>query len=506
MRGLPKSVRARLTVWYSVMLCLPLVAFAVVSYLAFSRTLTSRTDAFLHDALTVFGNELLVERRLFPVVEEAIRTTVREVRFRDLQIVVLEEGGAVLASSATAPGTHASGPGQTLPLSSLLVDALETGDVGEVRVSTMAGPEGGYRVRLQPLVVGDRSFSVAGVYPLAEVEGTLRRIRHLFVVAIPLLLLIAGTGGWFLARRGFRPLSAMVARAREIGATTLHERLPVVADDELGALARVLNDLLDRLERSFEQQRRFVADASHELRSPTAILRSETDITLSREHRTEAEYRESLALIQDAARRLARVVDDLFLLARADGGHMVLHPAPLYLDEVVRDTVRAVRPLAERKRIRVGLSGMVEAPLHGDPDLLGRLLLNLLDNGIRYSPEGGSVQVAMARSGGVLEIRVADPGPGIPAEAQARVFERFFRVDSARSRTESPLTSGAGLGLAIGRRIAEMHGGRLELASSRPGRTEFLLTLPEGGLTAPVREGPGGGTDRSFPPAGPPAP
>jgi two-component system OmpR family sensor kinase len=312
------------------------------------------------------------------------------------------------------------------------------------------------------------------------------RIRTLFMVAIPLLLLLAGTGGWFLARRSFRPVSAMAARAREISATTLHERLPVVADDELGALARVMNDLLDRLERSFEQQRRFVADASHELRSPTAILRSETDITLSREHRSEGEYRESMAVIQATARRLTRVVDDLFLLARVDGGHPVMSPLSLYLDEVVQETVRVARPLAEQKGVNIEVRHGAEGPLQGDPDLLGRALLNLLDNAIRHSPDGGSVEVSLEESGSGFSIRVVDAGAGIPPEARERLFERFFQVDSSRTRAGSTLTSGAGLGLAIGRHIAEMHGGSLVLAESCPGRTEFLLTLPKVGIPGPV--------------------
>jgi len=276
----------------------------------------------------------------------------------------------------------------------------------------------------------------------------------------------------------------MASRAAEISASTLHERLPVVADDELGALARVLNDLLDRLERSFVEQRRFVADASHELRSPTAILRTEADVTLAREHRSEAEYRESLEIVQDAARRLSRVVDDLFLLARADGGHLAMEESALYLDEVVADTVHTAKPLAEAKNVRVEVSVTEDAGIRGDPDLLGRVLLNLLDNAIRHSAEGGVVHVAMSEGPGTVAVSVVDAGGGIPPEIQPHVFDRFFRGDAARTRPGGNLTSGAGLGLPIGRRIAQMHGGRLELTSSRPGRTEFTLILPSAGAEA----------------------
>ncbi len=478
MRWLPTSVRTRLTLWYSVVLALPLVAFAFTSYLIFAGTERTRTDEFLADALTVFARELAAERRADPGTDEGLLRTLREVRFRRVDVVILDERGAVVGASAplgepeerddsilpAAPGELVAGLGDA---------ALALPWTGTVRRGRQA-----FRVQVRELPLGDRTLRLAGVHPLAEVEATLRRIRRLFLVAIPLIILCAAVGGLFLARRSFRPVAAMATRAAEIGASTLHERLPIVADDELGALAGVLNDLLDRLEQSFEHQRRFMTDASHELRTPTAIVRTEADVTLSRATRTEEEYRTSMAIVQDAARRLARIVDDVFLIARADAGHLVVHPTPLYLDELVRDTARAVSPIAEGRGISIELGQMVEAPMVGDGDLLDRLLLNLLDNAIKHSPAGGAIEVGMRTLGGACEVSIVDAGPGVPDEARERVFERFFRVDAARSRAESTLTSGAGLGLSICRRIAEIHGGTLELADSRPGRTEFRVRLP----------------------------
>ncbi len=246
----------------------------------------------------------------------------------------------------------------------------------------------------------------------------------------------------------------------------------------------MVNELLDRLEQAFAQQRRFVADASHELRTPTAILRTEADVTLARDHRAESEYRASMEVMRDATRRLTRIVDDLFLLARADAGHLVVHSQPVYLDEIVDDAVRGVRSVAEARGLRVELNKLVDSPLNGDGDLLGRIVLNLLDNAIKYADAGGVIAVSLDRRNGDYHVAVVDSGPGIPRDAQSHVFDRFFRVDTARSRTESAengVTSGAGLGLSIARRIAELHGGRLELVESRPGRTEFLLTLPASG-------------------------
>ena len=168
-------------------------------------------------------------------------------------------------------------------------------------------------------------------------------IRRMLASPFPLLILVAAVSGWFLAQRSLAPVGSMATHAAEISATNLHERLPVSGGDELVRLAQVINDLLDRLKRSFEQQRRFMADASHELRTPTAIVRTEADVTLSREHRGESEYRESVAIMRDASRRMTRIVDDLFLLARADAGHLVLRRAPIYLEEVVETSARCVR-------------------------------------------------------------------------------------------------------------------------------------------------------------------
>jgi heavy metal sensor kinase len=448
----PSSLRSRLTLWYTALLGLPLVVFAIASYLVFARTLERRTDRFIGDALTAFARELTAERRTALSAVQAMQSTVEEVRFRDLQIAIADSTGRAVAMSAPP-----------------------------VRNS---GDRDRFRVLTRRLAVGGQQFTLTGTYSLADIDEMLERIRGMFLIAIPLLVLAAAAGGYALARRSLAPVTAMGVRAAAISASNLDERLPVGGGDELMGLARVVNDLLDRLERSFAQQQRFVADASHELRTPTSILRTEAEVTLSRPHRAEEEYRASMAIVQDAARRLTRIVDDLFLLARADSGHLVARREPLYLEDLVHDAARAVRAVADRRGVKVELAALVEAPFQGDADLLGRLLLNLLDNAIKYSPEGGTVLVGMSRGDGGCEITVADEGAGIPPEAQERVFERFFRVDAARSRGDASVMSGAGLGLAIARRIAEMHGGRLELAGSRPGRTTFRLTLPVEGRPA----------------------
>lgn len=480
----PSSLRSRLTLWYSALLAVPLIAFALLCYFVFAHALLARTDRFIGDALAAFSRELVAERRAAATVEEAMQTTVDEVRFHDLHIIILDSARRVVAMTSLVDDDAAASRRPVAQVGNQIVASLRAYDVTSPLAMSVVTDHGTYRVVSHPMTVRGQAFGLTGTYSLVDIEDVLARIRQMFAVAIPLLILCAATGGYFLAKRSLAPVSAMTSRAADISASNLHERLPVSGGDELVGLARVVNDLLDRLENSFDQQRRFMADASHELRTPAAILRAETDVTLSRPHRSEEEYRASVSVMQDAARRLTRIVDDLFLLARADAGHLVMRREQLYLEDLVHDAARGVRHVADQLGVRVALGQVAEAPFEGDADLLGRLLLNLLDNAIKHSPEGSIVDIGLVRRVDQYEISVVDAGPGIPPEAQQRVFERFFRGDAVRSRAETSATSGAGLGLAIARRIAELHGGRLELIESRPGHTEFRLTLS--GASAPT--------------------
>ncbi len=481
----PSSIRVRLALWHSILLGLPLVIFAVVCYIVFSRALIGGTDRFIAEALSAFSRELWAERRGDLTARQAMQATVHELQFRELHILILDPSGNVVAA-AGPPDSTGKSMSHAPDHAELIALLAVHGDYSRIRTTSMTSSAGTFLLRAQPLDANGERFLLVGRYPLRDVEHTMADIRRTFSVAIPLLMLAAAASGYFLALRSLAPVASMAQRATAITADNLHERLPVSGGDELVRLARVVNDLLDRLESSFDQQRRFMADASHELRTPTAIVRTEADVTLSKANRTELEYRASVGIMQDASRRLTRIVDDLFLLARSDAGHLVVHRAPLYLEDIVDDAARSVRPLADRRRVTVSTGPMIESAMHGDADLLGRLLLNLLDNAIKHSPEHGTVTVEMARRDDWAIVTVVDEGLGIPTDARERVFERFYRVDSARTRQETSHSSGAGLGLAIARRIAEAHGGRLDLGESGPGRTVFQVTLPVDGINAPA--------------------
>jgi len=442
----PSTLRWRLTLWYTALLAVPLVALAIGFYALFAVTLSDKTDRFIDDALTAFSRELVAERRAALSAEDAIRSTVEEVRFRDLHIAVRDGAHRLVAMTPPLPGSAAS-----------------------VRVLSR-------RVAL----AGD-VFEVTGTYSTADIDDILKRIRGVLAIIIPLLVVAAAGGGYFMATRSLSPVFAMAERAAEITATNLRERLPVSGGEELARLARVVNDLLARLENSFVRQRQFMADASHELRTPTAVLRTEADVILAQRHRTEEEYRASLAVIREAAARLARIVDDLFALARVDAENVATRRERVYVEELIDDAMRMVRPLGDARGVRVNLQDAVEAPVDADADLLGRLMINLLDNAIKHSPDGGVVEVRMRRHDGVVDVGVIDQGRGIPVEDRDRIFHRFVRLaedDGAAPDQPGARQSGVGLGLAIARRIAEAHGGSLIVFDSTPGRTEFRLTLP----------------------------
>jgi heavy metal sensor kinase len=340
----------------------------------------------------------------------------------------------------------------------------------------------------------DADDSCRGIYQLAFADSTgrpsvvvvtdsteslsdqLDTLQDVLAFAVLLALLLAGCGGWLLARHSLSPLAVMAAATERITANNLQERLPMGSSDELGRLASSFNDLLSRLSASFSQQRLFMADASHELRTPLSIARTAAQVALQKSERSGSEYREALAVIEQQAGRLGRIVEDMFALARADMNQLPLDISELYLDEVVADTTRASAVLAEGKGLHLKSQAMQETPYRGDERLLRQMISNLLDNAIKFTPEGGTVDVRLQQVAAGYQITVTDTGCGIPEELQPRVFERFFRVDKARVGTNG--LGGAGLGLAIARSIAELHDGHLTLQHSGPEGSTFCISLP----------------------------
>jgi heavy metal sensor kinase len=495
------SVRARLTLWYTGVLALVLISSALAGYFFLSFTLNRRTDDALGEMANVFAATLASDEadshrgeanaadaargedaKSSP--DEAVKEAVSQNQFRDYQIVVYADARREVARSAVPQRRNEPGPTRAPAASKIsgVLDAVARTPGSALYFATLSDGDNQYRVVGRRVLARGSVYTLVVLRPLHDQEDLLEGASYALLIAVPLALLLASIGGYFLARKSLAPVVRMSATAARIGAANLHERLPVANErDELGGLARVINALLARLDTSFEQQRRFMADASHELRTPIAIMRSEAEVALSEPEISKAELRESIAIFRDETKRLTGIVEDLFMLARADAGQYQLTPSEFYLDELASEVARAVRTLIAEKGLILQTDAVEEMPFRGDENLLRRLLLNLVDNAIKYTPKGGAVTVSCKRDGKRYIITVSDTGPGIPAESAPHIFERFYRADSARSRAEDEsagLTSGAGLGLSIARWIAEAHEGTLALQHSSEAGSIFQLVLP----------------------------
>jgi heavy metal sensor kinase len=366
----------------------------------------------------------------------------------------------------------------------------ETGDLGELALRTgmqfevtegltvihrTAGWPRAGAVPFRRAALDDSTHRIIAARDERSVRQTLWTLAVIMATAIPCAVGVAIVGGYLLAGRVLAPVGAMADTARRITAESLDARLPVAnSADEFGRLAGVFNETLSRLDAAFEQLRRFTADASHELRTPLTAIRSVGEVALQRSLTTEG-YREVIGSMLEEVDRLARLVENLLLLTRAEAGRIPLSRAIVDLRELVASVSDGLRVLAEEKNqeLIVELSGPVA--VHCDATVLRQGITNLLHNAIKYTPPKGVIRVAAtSNASGDAVIEVQDSGPGIPAVDQQRVFERFYRVDQARSRD----TGGTGLGLAIARWTVEASGGRIELESMAGQGALFRVVLP----------------------------
>src|SRR5215472_13224856 len=478
------SIRIRLTLWYTGVLAFVLVVLFVITYLVFLRSVEGRMDADLSELSDAFlvtvGAELEDQPAPDPFTGAA-RVAIVEHHFPEDVCVIGDATGKIVLSSLDVlpPDSSRRSPPANLLESPSFQQFLNGALLAGRFFDKVKGGRSGYRGFARRFSARGKNYTLVILRSLHPQNEMLEDVTDTFEWVIPIAILLASGGGYFLARKSLAPVVAMSSQAGRIGAANLHQRLSVQNEkDELGHLARSFNSLLERLSESFERQRRFMADASHELRTPVAILRGEAEVALSQQERPLTEYRESLSVLHHEAERLTRIVEDLFTLTRADAGQYPLQPRDFYLDELIAECVHSARTLALAKKISLTFEGAAEAPIHADESLLRRMILNLLDNAIKYTPEGGRVTVAcQLSSSSEYALSIGDTGTGIAEQMRGRIFERFFRADKARSRAESD-GGGAGLGLAISRWIAEAHQGRLELTRSDSTGSTFTAHLP----------------------------
>ena len=307
---------------------------------------------------------------------------------------------------------------------------------------------------------------------LENVEASRRRFLLILLILAPVALTVSALGGWFLARRALTPVDAMVEAARRIEAEDLTQRIPAPSgEDELARLAAVLNDMLARLERSFVAARRFSADAAHELRTPLTILKGEIEVAL-RAAEAPADIRRTLASCLEEVDRLNSLVEDLLLMARMEGNALSALPKPVNLAEVLEDVAPALTELAARAGNVCTVAATPPLWIEGYDSLLFRLVFNLAENAIKYTPSGGKIEVTLEQQDHSAVLQVKDNGPGIAPDAQEHIFDRFYQGDPAREG------SGTGLGLALVRAIVELHHGQIHLSSAVGKGTCFRVTFP----------------------------
>jgi two-component system, OmpR family, sensor kinase len=449
------SLRARLTLWYTLALLLVLSLFGANVLWQQRRIGLRRVDRELEGLTATLASVLQDELSEDDDPRTASTEATTTVTAPGRALAIVDPQGAVLGARWSGFDPDAA--------------SLHGAAAG---VRTVETASGAWRVHARPQAFGARTFTLLVASPIADVLREQREVQEAMLVGIPIVLLLAAGGGLWLASTGLRPITDMARRAGRIPPTGLEDLGETDRTDELGQLASAFNGLVARLRAALQTQRQFMADASHELRTPVSVVRATADVMLSRDHRDEAEYREAVGIVGGQARRLGRLVEDMLVLARADAGGYTLRPVDLYLDEVVADCRRAVDVLATERGVTIRADGPPDIPFRGDEDLLRRLVLNVLQNAVQHSPQGGSVGVEIRQEPGALRIRVTDEGPGIPPGDQQRVFDRFVQLDPARRG------QGTGLGLPIAKWIAEAHGGTLVLERSGPGGTTFCVSLP----------------------------
>lgn len=456
MRALP--VRWRLTLWYASLLALALALFGAGLYGGLRLRLYRDFDEQLHDRATATLATVRLQDGT-PALTPP-ETSQEEEYF----VRLVDADGRVVVDTGKSLGEG------------WLVPDLVTAALADRTQYRSVADEDGETLRIVSLPVRAEG-TVVGALQVGldrdEIDGALAQLLAALALAGPLVLLVAAGGGYLLAGRALRPVAAITDLAARIGGRDLHARLDLdLPDDELGRLARTFDRMLARIEDTFERQRRFTGDAAHELRTPLSLMRSQVDLALARPRSAEA-YREALRGLDGDLERLTGLVGTLLTLARADTGRLVPEAArfdlagtvSLVLDQYVGTAAEAGVALRDESS---------PAPLVGDEDLLVQLLVNLVDNALTHTPRGGTVAVGCETVDGHVRLWVADTGSGIAPEHQGRVFDRFYRVDSGRTRSHG----GVGLGLAICRAIAEAHGGAIMLTSTVGQGTTVELRLP----------------------------
>lgn len=476
------NVRVKLTLWYVAILAVVLVIFSIGVYSLLGNSLRQRLDGSLRSVNEVAALSLNHEieehggKRAGEANVRFVLNTMHQTSFPRPNISIWE-GNRLVAEKPGIAGIPGVSPVHE-----------HSASREPTMFRTVQNSKGSYRVAVSVVAVPfvHSSYTVVVNESVQPIDAELGTLRKTLIVSVPIWLLLAAVGGYFLVRKTLAPVLGMAVTAEKISSHNLDQRLLVTnQNDELGQLADTFNRLFARLQKSFRQQRQFMADASHELRTPMSVALTATQVTLqSRRHSIDELYN-TLEVVQSQLLRLRRVVEDMFMLAQADAGSYQPTMTSFYLDEVVLESIRAARVLAKLRDTRV-LDRQILAGVafEGDEGLLRQLVMIFLDNAVKYTPRGSTVAVSLIAENDGYRITIEDNGCGIAVSDQPYIFDRFYRADKSRSRREAGTGSGAGLGLAIAQWIAGLHHGKVSLDKSDHDGTSFGVWLPKSLVSA----------------------
>ncbi len=461
----PTTLRGRLTLWYTGILTAILALLALTSVMLLDHGLRNNVDDSLNAMARVIAESVQSPSPFAPDIEDSLQSMLGpELAQRFFQL--LDPFGR--------PDPRLALPRRSrLPLSATALRNAEHGHETLETVRIHPGSKKSYRLLTLPVMRNGTTGNIVQVaMSLDNVEAARSNLLFILLMLAPVALGISVLGGWFLARRALAPVDAMVEAARRIEAEDLAQRIPTPSrEEELARLADVLNDMLARLDGSFRAVRQFSADAAHELRTPLTILKGEIEVALQSSQEP-AGIRQTLISCLEEVDRLNSLVEDLLLMARMESNALSTPPAPVNLAEVLQDVTPALSELAARAGNSCAVTAAQPLWVEGYDSLLFRLVFNLAENAIKYTPSGGQIEVTLERENGSALLQVKDNGPGISAETQEHIFDRFYRGDPAREG------SGTGLGLALVRSIVQLHKGEI-LVSSTPGAGScFRVKLP----------------------------
>lgn len=471
-----RTLRFKITVLYIVSFGITLMAFSGFLYVINARAQSEDFDKFLYNRAQAIARSISINVQGEIEIDQALIAESGKLfpfQFGNEYIEILSPDGKMIARSRNL-GTN------NLPMNAQMMSLLQAGQFSFVTIpmgtaQSAFWSQGDLRMVSVPLFAkGKLQILLQLGVSTHALDQSLARLRNsLFFIGVPLTILLAGAGGWWLAGRAFDPINRIVVAAQKMGAERLGERLPVPqADDELGRLSRTLNEMLDRLEGAFKSQERFVADASHELKTPITVLKGELEVLRS-QPRSNEEYKAFVDSALEELGRLTQIIENLLVLARADSGRPLKLDKAVRLDEVVLGVIGRLQSFAANAQVKLAMT--IADPLaedgltiQGDPDLLASLFFNLIHNAVKYSAAGQTVEIGLAAGPCVI---VRDHGTGISAEDLGHIFERFHRAENP-SRSE---VKGTGLGLAIAKWIADAHGARIAVESKPAEGSSFTV-------------------------------